>query len=202
MLSREIWSAVGAPYRHFRVAVAGWVDQRDLGGTMNLRHKVMAAGFVVSIAASTVTVLTTAAEAAEPGTRSIERLLNRDTKANGTPSYDNDGTDFDILTGLLQAVLADTPDAPVAIVTDGTLKVTGFLPTDAAFARLGENLGLTARNEERLAAKYENRLGLDNVGMILAYHFVPDKRLNEADLATSDGLVLDTAASQTTSVNV
>jgi uncharacterized surface protein with fasciclin (FAS1) repeats len=168
---------------------------------MNVRHRVLAAATAAGVALVPVALSATTASAAT-GTKSLASVLLKDTKPNGNPSFDNNGKDFDILTAAILGVLDAKPSSSVGVLTDGTVKLTAFLPTDKAFERTGADLGLSAKNEEKLAGKYVKTLGVDGLEQVLLYHVVPGAKINAATAAKSDGAALTTAQGQKITVNV
>lgn len=168
---------------------------------MNVRHRIIAVAVAAGVGLAPVLVGATSANA-EAGTKSLAKVLLKDTKKNGSPSFDKNGGDFDILTAAVLGVLDAKPGSSVGVLTDGSVKLTAFLPTDAAFERTGKALGLKAKNEEKLAGKYVNALGVKGLEDVLLYHVVPGVKINAGDAAKSDGAKLETALGQKITVNV
>ena len=169
---------------------------------MQFRHRAVAAAAAVGFAATAGLLVAPSAQAAEPGTKSLASILLKDTTKEGNPSFDKNGDDFDILTAAVLAVLGDDPSSPVSVLTDGSVKLTAFLPTDRAFEKTGKDLGLTAKSEEKLVGKYADALGLAGIETVLLYHVIPGAKINAKMAAESDGAVLGTANKQTIEVNV
>jgi len=169
---------------------------------MHFRHRVVAAAAAVGFAAASAVLIVPSAQAAMPGSKSLASVLLKDTTAQGNPSYDKNNADFDILTAAVLAVLADNPSSSVAVLTDGSVKLTAFLPTDGGFRRTGEALGLTAKSESGLVGKYVDTFGVSGIESILLYHVVPGVKINAKAAAAADGAVLSTALKQTVKVNV
>ena len=65
------------------------------------------------------------------GSRSLAQVL----AADGT-KLDHNWQDFDILEAAVLTVVAAKPSSPVALLTDGSVRLTAFLPTDEAFRDL------------------------------------------------------------------
>lgn len=86
---------------------------------------------------ATAAVAVPAAQAAgkQPGTRSLAEVLTRDTGG-----FDRNSRDFDVLTAAVLAVLEAKPNSPVKVLADGTVALTAFVPTDAAFRELVRDL--------------------------------------------------------------
>jgi uncharacterized surface protein with fasciclin (FAS1) repeats len=168
---------------------------------MQFRLRAVAAVAAIGFAATSAVLIAPGAQAAS-GNKSLASVLLMDTTAKGKPSFDKNGGDFDILTAAVLAVLADNPSSSVGVLTDGSVKLTAFLPTDRAFERTGAKLGLTAKSEARLVGKYVAALGIGGIESVLLYHVVPGVKINAKAAAKADGAVLDTALGQTIKVNV
>ena len=167
---------------------------------MKMHHRAAA---VLAAAGMALVPTVVAAPAANAGwgTQSLAGVLLADT-VGGNPSFDRKGTDFDILTAAVLLVLDEKPTSAVSVLTDGSVKLTAFLPTDNAFMRTGADLGLTASSEAKLAGAYVKALGVDTIEKVLLYHVVPGLRINSNTAAASDDAVLPTALGQTIKVNV
>jgi uncharacterized surface protein with fasciclin (FAS1) repeats len=138
---------------------------------------------------------------AEPGTKSLASILLQDT-TEGQPNFDRNGSDFDILTAAVLAVLADDSESPVGVLTDGTVKLTAFIPVDDAFVRTAKALGVEAKSEKALTNKLVDTFGVAGLEEILLYHVAPGVKINAKAAAASDGAKLDMANGQTVEVNV
>lgn len=167
---------------------------------MKLRTRVTALALAGGLAAAPL-ALASPAQAA-PGTKSLASILLADTTKKGNPTFDDKGRDFDILTAAVLAVLADDPSSPVSALTDGDVRLTAFIPTDAGFARTAKDLNITAKNEEKLTGKLVAALGLGGIEKVLLYHVVPGVKINAKLAAQSDGAKLPTANGQKVTVNV
>ncbi|MFL6069860.1 MAG: fasciclin domain-containing protein [Actinomycetes bacterium] len=168
---------------------------------MTLRSRLVALTIAGGLVAAPLALAAPAAQAA-PGTTSLAEVLLADTDKDGNPTFDGDGKDFDILTAAVLAVLAADPYSPVAVLTNGDVRLTAFLPTDAGFARTAKDLGITAKNEQRLTSKLVSALGVDGIEEVLLYHVVPGVKINAKTAAQSDGAVLTMANGQNVKVNV
>jgi uncharacterized surface protein with fasciclin (FAS1) repeats len=168
---------------------------------MNVRRRVLAVAVAAGVALAPAAIGASSANA-EAGTKSLASVLLKDTTKQGNPSYDHNSADFDILTAAVLTVLAKKPNSPVSVLTDGSVKLTAFLPTDAAFERTGKALGITAHSEERLAMKYVKALKVKGVESVLLYHVIPGVKINAGTAAESDGAKLETALGQKVAVNV
>jgi uncharacterized surface protein with fasciclin (FAS1) repeats len=132
------------------------------------------------------------------GTRSLAAVLTRDTGG-----FDRNGRDFDVLTAAVLAVLKAKPGSPVKVLTDGTVRLTAFIPTDAAFQRLaGEVTHARKLPSEKSAFGTVAGLGIDTVEAVLLYHVVPGATIDRRAALRSDNARLTTAAGGTIKVDV
>lgn len=143
------------------------------------------------------TTLTPSASAADLGTKSLASILTAKS------SYDNDSQNFDILTAAVLAVLQAKPASPVKLLTDGTVPLTAFIPTDGAFKKLVSQLtNKPAPNEAQTFAAV-TALGINTVEQVLLYHVVPGAPILAADALKANGAKLATAiAGKTIAVTV
>ena len=133
--------------------------------------------------------LTTApsVKAADLGTTSLASVLTAKS------SYDTDSQNFDILTAAVLAVLDAKPDSPVKALTDGTIGLTAFIPTDGAFKTLVAQLTNKAATTEEATFAAVAGLGIDTVEQVLLYHVVVGAPIMSVDALKANGLTLDTA---------
>ena len=104
------------------------------------------------------------------GTRSLAKVLAKD----GT-KLDHNWQDFDILE---QAVLAAKPHSPVALLTDGSVRLTVFAPTDQAFRDLvGDLTGRRPGTEKKTVQALLKFADIDTIETVLLYHVVPGATL-------------------------
>lgn len=152
-----------------------------------------------SLAAGAVVVLAPAASAAAPsGTTSLAAVL-----ASDGDTFDRNWGDFDILDQAVGAVLAAKPDSPVAVLADGTVPLTAFVPTDRAFQLLA--LDLTHRwyvSEKGVLTALATAVGIDAIEQVLLYHVVPGATIDSKTALASDNAVLTTAQGGTVKVDV
>lgn len=150
---------------------------------------------------ATVAVLapSVAANASAPlGTRSLAQVL-----ARGGTGFDRNPYDFDILTAAVGAVLKAKPTSPVAVLADGKVALTAFLPTDRAFENLVRDLtGSRRLPSERQAFAAVAGLGIDTVEGVLLYHVVPGATITRKAAVEANGAKLTTAAGSTVTVRV
>ena len=122
------------------------------------------------------------------GTNSLAAVLAADGH-----SFDRNWSDFDIVDAAVGAVLAAKPSSPVAVLADGTVPLTAFLPTDRAFQLLVADLtGHWYRSESQVFAAAAT-LGIDTIETVLLYHVVPGATITAKQALRSDGAVLQTA---------
>jgi uncharacterized surface protein with fasciclin (FAS1) repeats len=120
-----------------------------------------------------------------------------DSAGDDASGFDKNWKDFDIVT---QAVLL-YPDL-VAAVSNPDLKLTVFLPTDAAFRKLVQDLtGQRRRSESEVFAAVAG-LGLDTVKTVLTYHIIAGSAIDYDTARQSDGAVLTTLQGGTLTVDV
>jgi uncharacterized surface protein with fasciclin (FAS1) repeats len=168
---------------------------------MKIPRRALAVAAAAAVALVPSALAAGPAQATTPGTTSLASVLLADT-SGGAPSFDGNGRDFDILTAAVLTVLKDDPTSPVSVLADGNVALTAFIPTDAAFRRTGEALGLTASTEKGLATKYVNALGVAGIESVLLYHVVPGATIDSTTAAASDGAVLTSALGQTITVKL
>jgi len=166
---------------------------------MRIRRTISAL-VAVGLAAGAGLALAPAATAAEPptGTSSLAALL-----ASDGDTFDRNWYDFDILDQAVGAVLAAKPTSPVAVLADGTVPLTAFLPNDRAFQVLVKDL--THRwygSEEQVFTTLAGAVGIDAIEQVLLYHVVPGVTIDSATALASDNAVLTTAQGGTFKVDV
>jgi hypothetical protein len=140
----------------------------------------------------------TAASSAALGHRSLAAVLTSDGNR-----FDHNRRDFDITTEAVLAVLKAKPDSPVGVLTKGKTALTAFVPTDAAFHRLADDLfGRSIPNERKLFATLVKKLGVDTIEAVLLYHVVPGATITSKQAVKADGVKLKTALGKTIKVSV
>ena len=146
----------------------------------------------------TVSATAPAAQAQAVGEDSLAPLLTSDGN-----TFDKKKGDFDIVTEAALAVVGAKPDSPVALLADGTQRLTVFAPTDQAFRHLAEDLtGTTIRSEKKVFEALVELAGVDTIETVLLYHVVPGKTLTSSKVLKADGAALRTAAGKTIKVDV
>jgi uncharacterized surface protein with fasciclin (FAS1) repeats len=165
------------------------------GSTMKRPARVLVGATALALGALTTTV--PAAQAA-PGEKSLYEVLTSDGN-----KFDRNAKDFDIVTQAALAVIAADDESPVAILADGSKRLTAFAPTDQAFRLLVKDLtGQTVRKEKRVLRKLVNLAGVETVETVLLYHVVPGQTLTSRKVLKSDGARLTTAEGSTIKVDV
>lgn len=129
-------------------------------------------------------------QAAPTGTRSLAKVLAADGNR-----LDGNWGDFDIVDRAVHAVLAEDPSSDVAVLADGDVALTAFLPTDRAFRRLVEDLTGDRKGTEKgvVKAVVATAGDVETLEAILLYHVVPGATITYKQAKGADGLVLDTA---------
>lgn len=117
-------------------------------------------------------------------------------KKGTTPLSDviADNKKFDVLNDAVGAVLADNPDSAVSVLTDGSVKLTAFAPTDKAFKNLATTLSGKRVKSDSKALEVVAGLGLDTVETVLLYHVVPGEYITAKKALKANGVKLPTAA--------
>jgi len=159
----------------------------------------------VAIAAAAIVTSALAAAPADAhgktrplGTRSLAAVLTADTGG-----FDRNGSDYDILTAAVLAVLDAKPSSAVGVLTDGGTALTAFVPNDRAFQTLVADLRHSRRLPgERAAFTAVAGLGIDTVEAVLLYHVVPGATITRKAALKADGAALTTAAGSTVQVDV
>ena len=140
----------------------------------------------------------TATAAPPTGTSSLAALL-----ASDGDTFDRSWRDFDILDQAVGAVLAAKPGSPVAVLADGTVPLTAFVPNDRAFQVLAKDL--THRwygSEQEVLTALAGAVGIDAIETVLLYHVVPGATIDSSTALASDNAALTTAQGGTFTVDV
>ena len=148
-------------------------------------------GCVLALALATLlaTALPANAAAKTPkGTTSLAAVLAADGAG-----FDRNPFDYDILDNAVTAVLTAKPNSPVAVLADGKVALTAFLPTDAAFLTLAREVAHKRYKSESAAFTALAGLGIDTIENVLLYHVVPGATITYAKALKSNGAVLETA---------
>ena len=162
-------------------------------------RRTLSALVAAGVAAGAGLALAPAASAAPPtGTSSLAALL-----ASDGDTFDRSWRDFDILDQAVGAVLAAKPGSPVAVLADGTVPLTAFVPNDRAFQLLAKDL--THRwygSEQEVLTALAGAVGIDAIEQVLLYHVVPGATIDSGTALASDNAVLTTAQGGTFTVDV
>src|SRR4051794_11610586 len=103
------------------------------------------------------------------GSQSLAKVLAKD----GT-KLDHNWQDFDILEQAVLAVIAAKPASPVALLTDGSVRLTVFAPTDQAFRDLvGDLTGKRPGTEKKTVQALLKVADINTIEAVLLYHVVP-----------------------------
>jgi len=131
------------------------------------------------------------------GDKSLAAVLT-----SGKVGFDRNRQDFDILTAAVLAVLKAKPTSPVSVLTDGSVPLTAFIPTDDAFRRLvGSLTGKYFYSEQKVFDAVAG-LGIPTVETVLLYHVVPGATITAKQALKSNGAVVTTAQGGTIKVYV
>ena len=175
---------------------------------MKLRHRAAAIAaaaalaatglaFAPSAQASSPTASVKPAAAKALGTNSLAAVLN----ASGV-GFDRKWNNFNITRAAVLAVLKAKPSSKVALLADGNVALTAFIPTDRAFQILVHDLtGKTLASEKAVFAAVAG-LGIPTVEAVLLYHVVPGATITAAMALKSNGAKVKTALGSTIRVAV
>ena len=126
---------------------------------------------------------------AAPGETSLAGLLTSDGN-----QFDKNKNDFDIVTEAALAIVGAKPGSPVALLADGSKRLTVFAPTDQAFRLLVKDLtGQTIKSEKKIFESLVALAGVDTIETVLLYHVIPGKTLTSGKVLKADGARLTTA---------
>lgn len=129
------------------------------------------------------------AQAKAPKEGSLVSVLTSDGN-----KFDRNKNDFDIVTEAALAIVAAKPESPVALLADGSVRLTAFVPTDQAFRLLAKDLtGQTIHRERKLFNALVELAGVDTIEQVLLYHVVPGATLTSKKVLQADGVRLTTA---------
>ncbi|QSR29656.1 fasciclin [Nocardioides sp. S5] len=154
-----------------------------------MKRRVSAALAASALALTALPAMAPAANAKAIGEDSLAGLLTSDGNA-----FDKNKNDFDIVTEAALAIVGAKPDSPVALLADGTQRLTVFAPTDQAFRLLVKDLtGQTIKSEKKIFNALVELAGVDTIETVLLYHVVPGKTLTSPKVLKADGARLTTA---------
>ena len=159
-----------------------------------MKRRVPALLMTSALALGALSATAPASAQAAPGEDSLAGLLTSDGN-----QFDKNKNDFDIVTEAALAVVAAKPGTPVALLADGTQRLTVFAPTDQAFRLLVKDLtGQTVKSEKKIFDSLVALAGVDTIETVLLYHVVPGKTLTSGKVLKADGAKLATAAAGAT----
>lgn len=164
---------------------------RRKDSTMTLRHALRRSVAAVGAAALGLAGVVAAqpAAASTPGTTSLAQVLAADGDM-----FDRNPYDFDVLDQAVAAVLEAKPSSPVAVLADGTVPLTAFVPNDRAFQLFAWDLTHRwPRTEQAALESIAGTVGIDAVEQVLLYHVVPGATIDSRTALRSDDAVLTTA---------
>jgi uncharacterized surface protein with fasciclin (FAS1) repeats len=154
-----------------------------------MKRRVSAALAASALAITAIPAMAPAANAKAIGEDSLAGLLTSDGN-----TFDKNKNDFDIVTEAALAIVGAKPDSPVALLADGTQRLTVFAPTDQAFRLLVKDLtGQTIKSEKKIFEALVDLAGVDTIETVLLYHVVPGKTLTSPKVLKADGAKLTTA---------
>jgi uncharacterized surface protein with fasciclin (FAS1) repeats len=169
---------------------------------MSIRKTTAAA--VIALVATTAlgsapTATAQDAKTSSRGTTSLAEVLAADGN-----KFDRTARDFDIVHRAVTRVLKAKPNSAVAVLADGDVRLTAFIPRDQAFRRLVRDLtGDRKESEKAVFRTLVRTAGIGTVESVLLYHVVPGAPINAARASSSDGAKLKTALDGATfTVNV
>ncbi len=166
---------------------------------MRIRTRLVATASALALAASGAALAAPAATAASTGTTPLSDVLLADGD-----TFDGNKWDYDIVTqAALTVIDATGGDTDVALLTQGDVALTAFIPRDVAFYRLVKDLTGTWPSSEEEAFAVVASLGVETVEKVLLYHVVPGGPIDSAAALAADGARLATAdGGNTFKVNV
>ena len=154
-----------------------------------MKRRVPAILAASALALGAVQATAPAASAKAAGEDSLAALLTSDGN-----TFDKNKNDFDIVTEAALAIVAAKPDSPVALLADGSQRLTVFAPTDEAFRLLAKDLtGKTIKSEKKIFDALVDLAGVDTIETVLLYHVVPGKTLTSNKVLKANGAKLTTA---------
>jgi len=154
-----------------------------------MKRRVPAILAASALALGAVQATAPAASARAAGEDSLAGLLTSDGN-----TFDKNKNDFDIVTEAALAIVGAKPDSPVALIADGSTRLTVFAPTDEAFRLLAKDLtGKTIKSEKKVFDALVELAGVDTIETVLLYHVVPGKTLTSNKVLQANGAKLTTA---------
>jgi uncharacterized surface protein with fasciclin (FAS1) repeats len=127
----------------------------------------------------------------------LTEVLNLDN-----PKFDKSWGDFDVFTSVFLDVWIAKPKSAVSAISDGTVKLTAFVPTDKAFQRLVKALTGKKLKSEKAVADAVMSLGANTVEKVILYHVVLGDPILSPAALQANGAQLATAGGETLGVQV
>jgi uncharacterized surface protein with fasciclin (FAS1) repeats len=158
---------------------------------MEVAMKVLKARAVATLL--TATLISTGAFVAAPSAVANEGTTSLAAVLTAKNSFDADGSNYDILTAAVLAVLGAKPGSAVSALTDGNVALTAFIPNDDAFINLVTAYTGAAPVSESAAFTAVATLGIDTVENVLLYHVVVGPAILSPDALKANGASLATA---------
>jgi uncharacterized surface protein with fasciclin (FAS1) repeats len=159
---------------------------------------VVAAAATAAVTATTAAPATAAQESQRAGERSLATVLAADGN-----KFDKKWGDFDITHRAVTTVLDAKPGSAVAVLADGSTRLTAFVPTDRAFRKLAYQLtGKRAGTEKEVFSRLAKAVDVNTLEGVLLYHVVPGATITRKQAEAADGARLQTAADAPLRVNV
>ncbi len=150
------------------------------------------------LAGATLIAAAPAQAESRTGTRSLASVLGADGH-----HFDGRWGDFDIVDKAVRTVLRAKPASAVGVLADGSVALTGFLPTDQAFRRLDTDLTGVRRHTERgVWRSLAGLVDVDTLESVLLYHVVPGATITYRQARAADGAKLTTALGSPITVKV
>jgi uncharacterized surface protein with fasciclin (FAS1) repeats len=127
----------------------------------------------------------------------LTEVLNLDN-----PKFDKSWGDFDVFTSVFLDVWIAKPKSAVSAISDGTVKLTAFVPTDKAFQRLVKALTGKKLKSEKAVADAVMSLGANTVEKVILYHVILGDPILSPAALQANGAQLATAGGETLGVQV
>ena len=138
------------------------------------------------------------APAASTGTQSLATVL-----ASDGHHFDKNPRDFDVLDKLVTRILAKKPGSKLAVLTDGSRRLTAFLPTDGAMRRTISLINEHQYGSERAVFRaIWQTAGLEGIEPILIHHLVPGRTLTYHQLRNAAPTRLTTLLGDSVQVRI
>lgn len=159
--------------------------------TTKFRDAVAVVGTMAVLGAGIATTASpaTAATHQGKGTTSLAKVLTADGN-----HFDHNWRDFDVLDRAVRTVLKAKPNSSVAVLADGKVALTAFLPTDRAFRLLVKDLtGKRPKTEAQTFKRLVKATDVKTIEAVLLYHVVPGATITYAQAKKASGTKLETA---------